>query len=113
MKLIKPKFWSTKKSILTWLFIPLSCLVLIYIFLKKKIIKPIKFQIPIICIGNIYLGGTGKTPTAIFLANELLRLGKKPTILRKFYKSHSDEYDLIKSNFKSLILNKKRTTGIQ
>ena len=40
------------------------------------------------------------------------RLGKKPTILRKFYKSHSDEYDLIKSNFKSLILNKNRTTGI-
>lgn len=112
MKLIKPKFWSTKKSILTWLFFPLSYLVLIYIFLKKKIIKPIKFQIPIICIGNIYLGGTGKTPTAIFLANELLRLGKKPTILRKFYKSHIDEYDLIKSNFKSLILNKNRTTGI-
>ena len=39
-------------------------------------------------------------------------MGKKTAILRKFYKSHVDEYNLIKSNFKNLILNKNRINGI-
>ena len=62
--------------------------------------------------GNIYVGGTGKTPIAIFLANELNRLGKKPVILRKYYKSHIDEYKLIKNSFKNLITNKNRIKGL-
>ena len=60
-----------------------------------------------ICIGNIYIGGTGKTPMSIFLSKELVRFGKKPVIIRKFYKKHADEHDLIKNSFKSLILNQK------
>jgi tetraacyldisaccharide 4'-kinase len=86
---------------------------LFIIFLRKKIIKTIKFDIPIICIGNIYVGGTGKTPTAIFLANELLRLGKNPVILRKFYQSHSDEHAFIKNQFENLILCNNRIEGIR
>ena len=61
----------------------------------------------------MYIGGTGKTPTAIFLANELLRVGKKPVILRKFYRSHADEHALIKNNFKDFILCKNRVDGIK
>ena len=41
----------------------------------KRLIKGEKFNIPVICIGNIYLGGTGKTPTAILIANELVKIG--------------------------------------
>ena len=47
-----------------------------------------RFNIPIICVGNIYIGGTGKTPTSINIAKELTVLGKKPVILRKFYKEY-------------------------
>ena len=65
MNLIKPKFWDSKKSITTFLLLPLSFIVLIYNFFKKKFIREIKFKIPIICVGNIYIGGTGKTPTSI------------------------------------------------
>ena len=79
---------------------PLSFISLLFIFLKKKLSKKVKFKIPIICIGNIYIGGTGKTPTSIFLANELNKLGRKSVILRKFYKSHKDEHDLIKKILK-------------
>ena len=64
------------------------------------------------CIGNIYLGGTGKTPTSIFLANEISKLGKKTVILRKYYKDQVDEYNLIKSKFKNLIVTKNRQEGI-
>ena len=71
-----------------------------------------KFDVPIICVGNIYIGGTGKTPTSIFLANALLKLGKNPAIVRKYYANHNDEYDLIKKKFNNLILAKNRILGI-
>ena len=112
MKLDKPKFWDYKYNFLTIILLPISYLVLIFIFLKKKLKKEIKFKIPVICIGNIYIGGTGKTPTSIFLAKELNKLGKKTAIVRKFYKNHKDEHKLIKNSFKDLILTKKRSQGI-
>ena len=112
MILKKPKFWDDKIGLYSIVLFPITLITLLIIFIKKKIIKPIKFDIPIICVGNIYLGGTGKTPTSILLANELSSMGKRTAILRKFYKSHVDEYNLIKSNFKNLILNKNRVNGI-
>ena len=112
MKLDKPKFWDYKYNFLTIILLPISYLVLVFIFLKKKLKKEIKFKIPVICIGNIYIGGTGKTPTSIFLAKELNKLGKKTAIVRKFYKNHKDEHKLIKNSFKDLILTKKRSQGI-
>ena len=113
MKLNKPKFWDAKISFISILLFPISLLILIFIFLKKKFTKTIRFNIPIICVGNIYLGGTGKTPTSIFLGNELLELGKKPVILRKFYNDHEDEYNLIKKYFKNLIIKRNRVDGIK
>jgi len=113
MKLNKPKFWDEKYSIYSFLLIPITLIVTLFIFLKKKFTKSIKFNIPVICIGNIYIGGTGKTPTSIFLAKQLLKLGKNPAILRKFYKSHSDEHGLIKKEFTKLILCKNRVQGIR
>jgi tetraacyldisaccharide 4'-kinase len=113
MLLNKPKFWDKKNSLLSILFFPISLIVLLYIFLKKKLTRIIKFNIPVICVGNIYVGGTGKTPTSILLANELSRLNKKPVILRKYYENHIDEHRLIKESFKSLILNKDRAEGIR
>tara|TARA_B100001057_G_C22857491_1_gene953231 strand:- start:1040 stop:1981 length:942 start_codon:yes stop_codon:yes gene_type:complete len=113
MKLNKPKFWDTKNNFFSILLLPISLIVLLFIFFKKKFTKTIKFNIPIICVGNIYIGGTGKTPTSIFLANELSKKGKKPVILRKYYNDHLDEYNLIKKYFKNLIIKSSRADGIK
>jgi len=78
MKLNKPKFWDKKNNFFSIILFPISLIVLILIFFKKKFTKTIEFNIPIICVGNIYIGGTGKTPTSIFLANELSKMGKIP-----------------------------------
>ena len=86
MKLIKPKFWGGKIGIISILLFPLSLIFIFLVLLKKLLIKPKEFKIPIICVGNVYIGGTGKTPISIFLANELKLIGKKPVILRKYYK---------------------------
>ena len=109
MNLNKPKFWDKKISLLSILLYPLTFLVLIFIFFKKKFFSKTKFKIPIVCIGNLYIGGTGKTPTSILLSKELSKLGVNPVILRKYYKNQNDEYALIKNNFVDLILNKNRT----
>ena len=75
---------------------PLSFIVLIYNFLKRKFTLTKKFKIPIICVGNIYVGGTGKTPTSILIAQELYKRRKNPVILKKFYENQFDEQNLIK-----------------
>ena len=113
MILNKPKYWDKKIGIISILLFPLTIIVLITNFFKKKLTIAKKFNIPIICIGNIYVGGTGKTPTSILLGNELKKLGRNPAILRKFYDAHTDEYNLIKKYFNNLILNKSRLEGIK
>ena len=69
MKLIKPKFWDQSVGILASFF-PISLIYILIVFIKK-LVKKINFKIPIVCIGNIYIGGTGKTPAAILLAKKL------------------------------------------
>tara|TARA_E500000178_G_scaffold351046_1_gene411267 strand:+ start:181 stop:1122 length:942 start_codon:yes stop_codon:yes gene_type:complete len=113
MNINKPKFWDKKIGIISIILLPLSLVFILLIFLKKKLTKENVFKIPIICIGNIYLGGTGKTPVSIFLAKELSRLGKKPAILRKYYKNHNDEYNLIKDKFHNLVICKNRIDGLE
>ena len=113
MMLNKPKFWDKKKGLLAYIFLPLALIILIINLLKKKLIKTKKFNIPVICIGNIYIGGTGKTPTSIFVGNELKKLGRNPVILRKYYRDHKDEHILIKRNYNNFILAKDRVIGIK
>lgn len=113
MKLNKPKFWDTKFSLTAIFFIPMTLVTLLVNTVKIKFTKSMKFNIPIICIGNIYIGGTGKTPTSVYIAKELTKLGKKPAVIRKFYKDHEDEYLLIRKYFKNLIINKSRVTAVQ
>ena len=112
MKINKPKFWDQKISLFSLILFPFTILVKLIIVFKKKIIKSEKFNIPVICIGNIYLGGTGKTPTAILIANELVKIGKKPSIVRKYYADQEDECNLIRKHFKSLFVNLKRSKAI-
>ena len=112
MKINKPKFWDQKLSFYSLFFFLFTILVKLIIFLKKKLNKSKKFNIPVICIGNIYLGGTGKTPTAILIANELVKIGKKPSIIRKYYADQEDEYELIRKYYKNLFVNLKRSKAI-
>ncbi len=112
MVMMKPNFWDKKNSLMSFLLFPFSLMVIFFIFIKKKFTKLHTFKIPIICIGNIYVGGTGKTPTSILLANDIEKFGKKTVILRKYYKVHLDEHDLIRKNFKNLILNRSRIDGL-
>ena len=82
MNLKKPKFWDYKKpSTLAYLLIPISYLIkLIKLFKIKSKIR--KSKIKTICVGNIYLGGTGKTSLSIKI-NEILSEKKIKTCFVK------------------------------
>ena len=52
---------------------------------QNKILKTHTFEIPIISIGNIAMGGTGKTPMTSWLVEYLQSIGKKPCIVTRGY----------------------------
>jgi len=111
MNLKKPKFWDFKKpSTLAYLLLPISYLFkLIRLFkLESKIKKP---KIKTICVGNIYLGGTGKTSLSIKI-NEILSEKKiKSCFVKKFYLTQFDEQKLLESRGK-LFTSSKRIDAI-
>ena len=55
----------------------------------KKIFSSINFKIPIISVGNISVGGTGKTPLVEYLANYYLKKNYNIAILSRGYKRKS------------------------
>ena len=113
MKIFKPKFWHTKNSLISLLLLPLSFLFQFLIILKKNINKKKRFSVPIICVGNVYIGGTGKTPLCIELAKIVRKSNKKVAIIKKFYKSHIDEFKLIESKKIKLFKNSSRSMAIR
>ena len=95
MKLKKPKFWDDSEiSILAILFFPISLIFLLFSFINKLKI-PKKFPIPIICVGNIYVGGTGKTPLVSKIFNIIKSLGKNPGFIKKYYNYLDDEISIL------------------
>ncbi len=113
MKFLKPKFWDSKDSVFSILLIPISILFSFLTNCRKYFTKTKKFKIPVICVGNIYVGGTGKTPISIKIGNDLKNIKKTPVIIKKYYKNHKDEHQMIKELFGSLILNKNRSLAIK
>tara|TARA_B100001093_G_C26787597_1_gene997391 strand:- start:912 stop:1754 length:843 start_codon:yes stop_codon:yes gene_type:complete len=81
--------------------------------LKKTFVTKKKFNFPIFCVGNIYLGGTGKTPLSIEIAEILKKFGKKTAIIKKSYKNHRDEFKLIESKKIKLFTNTSRIKAVK
>ena len=112
MKINKPKFWQEKNNLISFLLLPFSFVLQFLIAIKKKITYSHSFKTPIICVGNIYLGGTGKTPLSILIAQELMKHNKKPGIIKKYYREHFDEHNLIRASIEDLFLDKQRHLAI-
>ena len=109
MKLMKPAFWDYKKpNILSYLLIPFTFPIIANNYLlnlKKNKIK--KKNIKSICIGNIYVGGTGKTPLSIKIFQILHKLNFKTATIKKFYKKQSDEQKLLANKTKLYCLKSR------
>ena len=100
MKLTKPSFWDknflTFQSILLYPFTFILDLRNLFCYFCK----PKKYvEIKTICVGNIYLGGTGKTPLTSLIASKLKKKFKT-AIIKKGYSDHIDEKKLLEKNNK-------------
>ena len=111
MKLKKPKFWDYKKpSFFSYLLLPLS----ITIGLIAKINSKPKYpnsKIKTICVGNIYIGGTGKTSLTIKIKEILDKNNIKACFIKKFYPNQTDEQKLLSKNG-AVFSNLKRITAL-
>ena len=71
----QPAFWHRPPGLAAWLLSPLGC---VYAGAVKRRVGAgtrRRVGIPVICIGNINVGGTGKTPLAIAFGEHLLAKG--------------------------------------
>ena len=75
---------------------PISLLVNILNFFKRLLTKTRRSSIPVVCVGNIYLGGTGKTPLCNKIFYILKQMNMNPAFIRKKYDEFEDEANLQK-----------------
>ena len=109
MKLKKPKFWDYKQPIfISYLLLPFTFPLIInnfFLKLKKNNIKNSKIKK--ICIGNIYVGGTAKTPLTIKMYQILNSLKFKTATMKKFYADHVDEQKMLAEKTKLYCLKNR------
>ena len=93
----KPKFWDGP-GLSFWAFVtyPLSLITKLINILREISAENKAFPINIVCIGNINIGGTGKTPTSIAIYKILKSMGKKPVFIKKYYNFLKDEIEMLK-----------------
>jgi len=111
MNLKKPKFWDQKNpGILAYLLLPISIIINLLNLLQKKS-KFKNLKIKTICVGNIYIGGTGKTSLCINISKILNKENIKSCFVKKFYSNQVDEQKLLE-NHGRLFLKKQRLNAL-
>lgn len=81
-----PKFWYVKRdTILSRALYPLSILFRIGTMIRYLTSNAKKSDIPVICVGNIVVGGAGKTPVSLKIGKILIEAGYTPHFVSKGY----------------------------
>ena len=112
MNFRKPKFWDYKKpNYIAYLLFPITLLITVNNFLLKIYPKKKFNKIKTICVGNIYIGGTGKTPTTLKLYELLKNLNLKIATAKKDY-SHLQDEEMLLEKKSNLIISKERSNII-
>jgi len=92
-------FPNSFQKIVSFFLLPLTFIYLAIIFIKRKISKKIDFGIPIISIGNLIIGGSGKTPITIKLASKY----KNAFVILRGYNRASKGLQIVSLNGKILV----------
>lgn len=88
------------KSKLYWLLLPFSLIYGVVIFLRRwfyqiGILKIWRAPIPVIIVGNLTVGGNGKTPLVIWLVKQFTARGYRVGVVSRGYGGKSDHYPCI------------------
>ena len=109
MKIKKPKFWDyNKPNIISYILWPLSFFLQFLSNLKLLIVSKKKFEeIKTICVGNIYVGGTGKTSLSLMIYDILLKNKIKTCFIKKYYSDQKDEQKILENKGKLFNFSKR------
>ena len=80
-----PEFWYRPRDMEAQLLSPLGWIYAAAGRVRHAVTTPVKASVPVICVGNLTVGGTGKTPVAIAIAERVTALGLKPGFLTRAY----------------------------
>ncbi len=80
-----PRFWHQPNMLATMLS-PLSQIYWLLVQMRLRRCRPQRLPIPVICVGNNTVGGTGKTPMVLACADILRAQGKQPHVISRGYK---------------------------
>ena len=84
-----PEFWYKNdliSKLKSFSLFPFSMIWILVSMIKKNFVKKYKSNLKVICIGNLNIGGTGKTPFAVKTYKVLKSLGYKPAFLTRGYR---------------------------
>ena len=113
MKLKKPSFWDYKRpNIISYLLLPFTVLFILNNFILSFRTQKIYPNIKSICVGNIYVGGTGKTPLTIKINQILKKNNLRTATIKKWYADQIDEQKILTKKTK-LYCFKDRKCAIQ
>ena len=107
MRIKKPLFWNNK-NLISLSLIPFSIITFIINFFKNFLLKK-NYKIKTICVGNIYVGGTGKTSLSIEI-NNILKKKFKTVFIKKRYANQFDEVELLKTQGDLLSHDDRKTS---
>lgn len=68
---------------LAWLLAPLALVFLALTRLRRHLVRPERLPCPVVVVGNLYVGGTGKTPTTLALVRALQARGWRPGVIAR------------------------------
>ncbi|MDQ1330137.1 MAG: tetraacyldisaccharide 4-kinase, partial [Thermodesulfobacteriota bacterium] len=71
---------------------------------RKKIFKQKRLPCKVISIGNITVGGTGKTPMTVYLAEMLAGLGRKIVVISRGYRGRAEKNGGVVSNGREILM---------
>lgn len=80
-----PGFWYRPRGLASWLLAPLGTLYAAGTARRLARGPRARVGVPVICVGNVTVGGTGKTPTVIALIERLTALGVRPAVVSRGY----------------------------
>lgn len=89
-------YWYSQNPV-AWLLLPLTALFCVIYLIRKAayasgLLKSFKLKVPVIIVGNISVGGTGKTPLLIELCSQLHNKGYSPGIITRGYGGSAQQW---------------------
>jgi tetraacyldisaccharide 4'-kinase len=80
-----PEFWSTPPGVMAGLLTPAGAAWSVAASLRRSITRPYRALVPVICVGNVVAGGSGKTPVVLALSTLLQARGVATHIVTRGY----------------------------